>query len=462
MTIVAEKIKREPIKPMSLRARINGPKRWLLTGFALIASVLAVANVLAPEPVNAAQLPTMPASAQVSDVRIGQHGERTRIVLDVDRSLKFEVFTLPDPYRVVVNLPEVDWKFDNQHMAENKGLLSRMRYGLFSPGTSRMVLDVKAPVNVQNSFMLKPVNGGPWRFVLDLAPTTETEFLEALAAQRAKARKSLDELVAKVTPDSPPAIVLPAVTPPAPQTTAALLPPRKPSIPGKRIIAVDAGHGGVDPGTIGIGKTYEKNVTLALARDLRKALEATGRYKVVLTRDRDIFLRLRDRVQVARDAGAELFISIHADSVPNRKTRGLSVYTLSENASDKEAAKLAAKENKADLIAGIDLSTESREVTNILLDLAQRETMNQSARFAQELVGELRREVKLLPNTHRFAGFAVLKAPDMPSVLVEAGFLSNRQDERNLLNREYRRKMAEAMVKGIDRHFTGTQEARSH
>ena len=442
---------------MSLCAPKIGQKRWLAAGLALFALALtqAVAPIVAP--VQAAQQASAAKSAQVSDVRIGQHGERTRIVLDVDRSLKFEVFTLPDPYRVVVNFPEVDWKLDNQSAAENKGLLSRMRYGLFSPGTSRMVLDVKGPVNVQNSFMLKPAGVGRWRFVLDLAPTSETEFLETLAAQRAKARKSLDELVAKVTPDSPPTIVLPA----QPQTATAVLPPRKPSVPGKRIIAIDAGHGGVDPGTIGIGKTYEKNVTLAMARDLRKALEATGRYKVVLTRDRDIFLRLRDRVKVARDAGADLFMSIHADSVPNRKTRGLSIYTLSEKASDKEAAKLAAKENKADLIAGIDLSTESRDVSNILLDLAQRETMNQSARFAQELVGELRRQVKLLRNSHRFAGFAVLKAPDMPSVLVEAGFLSNRQDERNLLNRAYRRKMAEAMVKGIDRHFTGTQEART-
>lgn len=443
---------------MSLCAPKIGPKRWLLAGLALFALSLtqAVAPIVAP--VQAAQLASAPKTAQVSDVRIGQHGERTRIVLDVDRSLKFEVFTLPDPYRVVVNFPEVDWKLDNQSATENKGLLSRMRYGLFSPGTSRMVLDVKGPVNVQNSFMLKPAGDGRWRFVLDLAPTSETEFLETLAVQRAKARKSLDELVAKVTPDSPPTIVLPA----QPQTAAAVLPPRKPSVPGKRIIAIDAGHGGVDPGTIGIGKTYEKNVTLAMARDLRTALEATGRYKVVLTRDRDIFLRLRDRVKVAREAGAELFMSIHADSVANRKTRGLSIYTLSEKASDKEAAKLAAKENKADLIAGIDLSTESKDVTNILLDLAQRETMNQSALFAQELVGQLRRQVKLLRNSHRFAGFAVLKAPDMPSVLVEAGFLSNRQDERNLLNRAYRRKMAEAMVKGIDRHFTGTQEARTH
>lgn len=443
----------------SLFASKSGLKSGLKIG--LVTGMVLCALAWMPVLVQAAQVTAegRGAPAQISDVRIGQHGDRTRIVLDVDHELKFEVFTLSDPYRVVINLPEVNWTLDAQNIPENKGVLNRMRYGLFSPGTSRMVLDVKGPVGVSNSFMLKPVDGGRWRFVLDLAPTSETVFLETLAAQRAKARKSLDELVAKITPDSPPVITTPA----QPHTPAAVLPPRRPldfASGGKRIVAIDAGHGGVDPGTIGIGKTYEKNVTLALARDLRTALEATGRYKVVLTRDRDIFLRLRDRVKVARQARAELFISVHADSVSNRKTRGLSIYTLSERASDKEAAKLAAKENKADLIAGIDLSAESVDVTSILLDLAQRETMNQSARLAEELVGELHRQVKLLPNTHRFAGFAVLKAPDMPSVLIEAGFLSNRQDERNLLNRKYRQNMAAAMVKGIDRHFIGTEEAR--
>lgn len=420
--------------------------------FAFVALLLALGAgtaALAQESSQAA------AQAQVSEVRVGLHGDRTRIVLDLDRAVEFDVFTLPEPYRVVLNLPEVAWGLDPAVLPENKGTLTRLRYGLFSPGTSRMVFDVKAPVIVEKSFLLKPVEGQRWRLVLDLATTSETVFLEALAEQRSQERQKLDALVATAMQN-----VSPVVTAPAPnEQVLAMIPPRKPTVPGKRIVAIDPGHGGVDPGTIGVGKTYEKNVTLALGRDIKRALEATGRYKVVMTRDRDIFLRLRDRVQVARDAGAELFISVHADSVPNRKTRGLSVYTLSEKASDKEAAKLAAKENKADLIAGIDLSTESADVTNILLDLAQRETMNQSALFAKEVVGELKREVKLLRNTHRFAGFAVLKAPDMPSVLLEAGFLSNRQDERNLLDRTYRAKLAAAVAKGVDRHFTGTEEA---
>jgi N-acetylmuramoyl-L-alanine amidase len=191
----------------------------------------------------------------------------------------------------------------------------------------------------------------------------------------------------------------------------------------------------------------------------KKHLERTGRYRVVLTRQRDIFVRLRDRVGFARDAGAELFISLHADSVRNRKIRGLAVYTLSERASDREAAMLAEKENKSDLIAGIDLSKESREVTNILIDLAQRESMNQSARFAVHLVKALARETKLLRNTHRFAGFAVLKAPDVPSVLLELGFLSNPTEERALKGRRYRSKLAAALTRGVDRYFARVEAA---
>lgn len=419
-------------------------KALILAVFALMTLGFAVATV----PMTAAaQTAAQSRAPQVLDVRVGLHGARTRVVLDLDRAVKFDVFTLPEPYRVVLNLPEVTWKLNPSALPENKGMLSRLRYGLFSPGTARMVFDVKSPIIVEKSFLLRPVNGKRWRLVLDLASTSETAFLEALAKKREQDRSKLSALVAST-------VVVPPQSGPL-----AIVPPRRPTVPGKRIIAIDPGHGGVDPGTIGVGKTYEKIITLALGRDIKKALEATGRYKVVMTRDRDIFLRLRDRVKVAREAGAELFISVHADSVGNAKTRGLSVYTLSEKASDKEAAKLAAKENKADLIAGIDLTTESTDVTNILLDLAQRETMNQSALFAKEVVGELKREVKLLRNTHRFAGFAVLKAPDMPSVLLEAGFLSNRQDERNLLSKNYRTKLAKAVARGVDRHFTGTEQA---
>ncbi|MBU2091250.1 MAG: N-acetylmuramoyl-L-alanine amidase, partial [Alphaproteobacteria bacterium] len=222
---------------------------------------------------------------------------------------------------------------------------------------------------------------------------------------------------------------------------------------GKRVVIIDPGHGGVDPGAIGVSGVYEKDLTLAMAKQLQDVLRRTGKYHVVLTRDRDIFLRLRERIAIARREGAELFLSLHADAIKNKDLRGLSVYSLSETASDSEAEALAQKENKADLIAGIDLSTESAEVTNILINLAQRETMNDSARFASMLLKELDPVTPLLRSSHRFAGFAVLKAPDVPSVLVEMGFLSNRTDEANLRNRAYRDKMSQAIAKGINAFF---------
>ena len=252
---------------------------------------------------------------------------------------------------------------------------------------------------------------------------------------------------------------------PPPEAEAAPFgtPPRPPvarRARGKRIIVVDPGHGGPDPGTIGARGTFEKHVTLAMAKEIKHQLEQTGRYKVVLTRDRDIFLRLGDRVALAREAQADLFLSIHADSIPDGSARGPSVYTLSEKASDREAAELAEKENKADVIAGLDLSHETPEVSTILIDLAQRETMNRSAHFAAGLIGEIRKETAVLRNTHRFAGFAVLKAPDVPSVLVELGFLSNPAEEKSLASRAHRVRLAQAVARATDRFFTRVEEAK--
>jgi len=271
----------------------------------------------------------------------------------------------------------------------------------------------------------------------------------------------------------PVALKPPAAAPPAPVAVPAptvvrvavakplVAPPRQPDTErAMPVIAIDPGHGGVDPGATGVSGDYEKHITLLVARAIQKALEKTGRYRVVLTRDRDIFKSLRDRVEFARQAGAKLCISIHADTIEKKNIRGLSVYTLSETASDKEAAALAEKENKADLISGVDLSGETSEVTNILIDLAQRETMNESARFATTALKELGRVTKLLRNTHRFAGFAVLKAPDVPSVLVELGFLSNRQDEKALRRKSHRAKLAKAIARAVGKYFTRVEEAR--
>jgi N-acetylmuramoyl-L-alanine amidase len=227
-----------------------------------------------------------------------------------------------------------------------------------------------------------------------------------------------------------------------------------PRNPRKPTVVIDAGHGGHDPGTIGFSGTYEKDLTLLAARELHNQLLASGRYRPVLTRRTDVYLALAERVDAARDADGELFISLHADSIGGRPDiRGASVYTLSEVASDAQAAALAQKENKSDLLAGVNLAHQSREVSRILIDLMQRETKNRSAVFASGLLPELARYTQLVSSSHRFAGFTVLTAPDIPSVLLEMGYLSNQKDERLLLSSRHRTKIAQATVRAIGRYF---------
>lgn len=368
--------------------------------------------------------PTAAAETVITDVRIGLHGLQTRFVLDLSGPVTFNLFTLGNPHRVVVDFPDLAWRTTEPAGAAGRGVVAAFRHGNFRPGTFRVVLDLSGPASVSDAFILPPGDGQPHRFVLDLQPTSEQAFAAGLASQR-------------------PPYLSPRVE----------IPKMKPRLGEKRIVAIDAGHGGLDPGAIGVGGTREKDIVLAMARELRDRLEATGRYKVFLTRDSDTFLKLRERVELARGAGAELFISLHADSHPRRDTTGASVYTLSETASDAEAAALAEKENKSDVIAGVDLSTEDVDVANILIDLAQRETMNRSAVFARTLISRFNGDVPLLGKSHRFAGFAVLKAPDVPSVLIELGYLSNPAEETRLRTAAYRSNIAGAIVAAVDAFF---------
>ncbi len=386
------------------------------------------------------------AAVRASAVRLGRHEEFTRFVLDVSQAVDFSLFTLTDPNRVVIDLPEVEWSFGEENLPPAKGVVSSLRWGLFQPGQSRVVLDLVQPANVKQAFLLPPNGQAGWRFVLDLQETSITQFLAAAGPE-----KRIGSL--KSAPDPAPPTVQEASLRPAPPA------PSKEVERAQKVIVIDPGHGGVDPGAIGASGVYEKNITLAAAREFRDILQKSGKFKVVLTRDRDIFLPLRDRFEVARRHQADLFISLHADSIKSPNVRGLSVYTLSEKASDSEAAALADKENKADIIAGIDLSHESVEVTNILIDLAQRETMNFSSRIAEHLIEELKRDVKLLPRSHRFAGFAVLKAPDVPSILIEMGYLSNAEEERLLRQASYRGKLGKALERTLDGFFSRTQKA---
>jgi N-acetylmuramoyl-L-alanine amidase len=227
----------------------------------------------------------------------------------------------------------------------------------------------------------------------------------------------------------------------------------------RRIVVLDPGHGGIDPGAIGLSGVYEKDLALDAARLVAQLLEATKRYRVVLTRTTDEFVPLPDRVARARAADGDLFLSIHADALPDPGMRGASVFTLSEKASDAQAAALAARENKVDLIAGIDLSRHAPEVSSILIDLARRQTNNQSIRLARRLVDDLGHDVTMLNNSHRSAGFAVLKAPDIPSALIEMGCLSNREEERALRTPSYRRKVAAGIARSINDYFDSLLKA---
>ncbi|MBZ0218534.1 MAG: N-acetylmuramoyl-L-alanine amidase, partial [Fimbriimonadaceae bacterium] len=364
-------------------------------------------------PANPAAFP------QATDARIGGDKTRTRFVVDIDRPVSFHVFVLADPYRIIVDLPQVNFQLPDGMGTQGRGLITAYRFGLLAVGKSRIVLDADSPVLIDKSFVLPPQDGQPGRLVIDLIGTDRETFMQRLAA------------------------VQPQVPTPSPRPTP---PPemRRPS--DKPVIVIDPGHGGVDSGAIASSGAQEKKLVLAFALVLQDRLKATGRYTPILTRTQDVFIALRDRVNFARNHGASLFISLHADSFRVASVRGTTVYSVSEEASDAEAAALAQKENKSDIIAGLDLRDETNEVTGILIDLAQRETKNFSVKFAEILVSSMRSTVRLNRNPHRFAGFRVLKAPDVPSVLVELGYLSNRNDVRELSSRAWRSKTSAAMV----------------
>jgi len=239
---------------------------------------------------------------------------------------------------------------------------------------------------------------------------------------------------------------------PPPSQRKPVEPPR-PNPPPRHIIAIDPGHGGIDPGAISPLGIYEKDITLSTARELARQLDVTGRFRAVLTRSGDTFIPLRERVARARMVHAELFVSIHADALPDMEMRGLSVYTLSDQASDRATAALAIRENKDDFIAGIKLSRQRRDIAPILLDMARRQTNNGSLALAHAVVAELGRAVPLLERPHRSAGFAVLTAPDMPSVLVELGCLSNPIEERLLAQRAYQQRLARGLLRAIEGYF---------
>lgn len=378
----------------------------------------------------------LPASALAEesvarDARVGGDLQRTRFVADLSKEVEFRLFTLADPYRVIIDLPDVKFQLPAGLGEEGRGLVAAFRFGLIAEGKARIVIDLTEPALVDKAFVVPPRDKQPARLVIDLIRTDRKSFLSAMETQvpdrRAAKPKSEGSLPLASAPRS-----------------------------GKPTVVIDPGHGGIDPGATSRSGIKEKDIVFNFSRELSEHLKATGRYKVLMTRTMDTYIPLHGRVEFARKHGASLFISIHADSLPGRhasKVSGATVYTLSETASDSEARALAAKENLSDVLAGVELPEKEDEVTGILIDLALRETKNLSITFADFVLGSLKGKTPLMKRAHRFAGFRVLKAPDVPSVLIELGYMTNSNDIEHMMSEEWREQVATSIVASVDRFF---------
>jgi N-acetylmuramoyl-L-alanine amidase len=395
---------------------------------AICAGFVTLAGLVAAQAQSRA---TAPASLPVAtDIRLAGDDNQTRLVMDVTATIGVRAFTLADPYRIVVDIPQTIFQLPAKTGETGRGLIKAFRYGLVMAGGSRIVIDVAKPVRIEKATVLEPGSGEPARLVLDLAATDREAFMRHLALDRTAMRTS---------------VAIPSLTR-----------PHERSGDPRPLIVIDPGHGGLDTGTkAGGGEILEKAVVLDFSLTLRDQLEKSGRYRVVMTRTDDTFIPLADRVKFARQRQAELFISVHADALPKSEgdVQGATIYTLSDTASDAEAAKLAEDENRSDVIAGIDLAREPDDVADILLDLAHRETKTFSHAFARLLVGEMKSTVRLHKKPLKSAGFVVLKAPDVPSVLIELGYMTNRSDLKLLTSEAWRAKAARTMVKAVEQFF---------
>ena len=400
-------------KPMAVRAAL-----WALLGMLFAGPAMA-----AEQPAAAPASDSFPVA---TDIRLGGDEAQTRLVMDLSRKIDLRVFTLADPYRVVLDIPQVTFQLPPRTGEGGHGLIKAFRFGLVMPGGSRMVFDLGKPARVDKAFVVDAADGAPARLVLDLVPTDRDTFLHTVTAD--------DKVAAAEVPRQPQAD----------------------SADPRPLVVLDPGHGGIDTGTKGPNGECEKDIVLDFAKRLRERIETSGKYRVLMTRTDDTFVPLADRVQIARSAGAALFVSIHADSLPRKEgdAQGATVYTLSETASDPQAAQLAEQENRSDVIAGVDLTQEPADVAGILIDLAQRETKTFSVQFAHKLVGEMKDATRLHKDPIKSAGFRVLRAPDVPSVLVELGYVSNKQDLQSLLSDTWRDHTADSIAAAVDGYFS--------
>jgi len=393
--------------------------------------VVRSAQIQPPSPTANADFPV------ASDVRLAGDDQKTRVVLDLDKTIQFRAFTLADPYRVIVDIPQVSFQLPAGVGTAGRGLIKAFRYGMVMPGGSRIVFDLSGPARIANSYMLDAANGQPPRLVLEL------EQAEGAAPIPPRASEALPELRSAIADASAASLPAAAI---ASKSTA-------PADP-RPVVVIDPGHGGIDNGTQAGGEA-EKNLVLGFGLALRDRIEKSGKYRVVMTRTDDTFIPLADRVKIARNQSAALFVSIHADALPRREgdAQGATIYTLSDRGSDAEAERLAEAENKADAIGGVNLTEEPTEVADILIDLAQRETRTFSNRFARVLMGEMKRTARMHKHPLKSAGFKVLKAPDIPSVLVELGYVSNKGDLEHLVSESWRSRTVGSMAQAIDAFF---------
>jgi N-acetylmuramoyl-L-alanine amidase len=411
-------------------------------GLALLVGWLAFAK-----PADAAD-PPIALSAQLTG-----DDTRTRFTAELSYPVSYSVYVLSNPYRVLIDLPEVNFQFPDGLGTDSLGLIAAYRYGAIEAGRSRIVIETEGPALIERSFIVKAKRGKSARIVVDLVKTDEVGFRKARAEEEAA-----DGLQPVSLPSPAKAIAAskPSVKTGHRQISATERSAPKPAkrADGRRVIVIDPGHGGIDPGAVGLGAVREKDVVLAFGLALRDRLARSGKYEVVMTRDSDRFVSLRDRVRVARNRQADLMVAIHADTLRGRAARGATIYTLSDKASDAEAEALAQKENRADIIAGIDLAAENEEVADILIDLVQRETKYHSLTFANKAAGQLKSVTLMTGRPLRSAGFVVLKAPDVPSILLELGYLSNNQDVRLLTSAKWRNDAASALARAIDTYFS--------
>ncbi len=389
-------------------------------------------------------------------------------------------FALAAPYRLVIDLPAV---VPAAISAPGAGRVSAVRAAMFAPGIARLVIDLSAPLEIVSArssangltILLRRVPAATFAAMVGrgrkplpvapggalpppaIAPLRQADFSLPPDLSGGRIAPSPPQPPTPVQPPAadagPPVPAAEALPPPEPPKRRA--PGIRPRSGGKPLVVIDAGHGGKDVGAISVLGGYEKDVTLAIARLTARRLERSGRVRVQLTRDDDRFIPLGGRVAIARRARADLFISIHADSAPNAEARGASVYTLSAVASDAVAARLAARENKADIIGGVNLGVEAPEVGDIMIDLSRRATGNVSVQFADVLQDSLSERIRFRGEFHHFAGFLVLKAPDVPSVLLETGYVTNRDDAEVLFSGQGRQKLADGIARAIERHLLG-------